>query len=129
MTDLLADIAVCPGADSMVILHGATPIGYYRIDPHSRSVAGHDFEVPALGMRAFFIDIHWQGRGFGTQALRALIADLGRRYPEARLLVLAVNVSNTAALQLYQRAGFTGNGELYHGGRAGPQQLLRRTLP
>lgn len=129
ITDLLADVAVCPEADSMVVWHDATPIGYYRIDPHSRSVAGRDFEVPALGLRAFFIDARWQGHGFGAQALAALLDDVAQRHPSSRLLVLTVHTINTAALKLYRRAGFTDDGELYHGGRAGPQHLLRRALP
>jgi GNAT superfamily N-acetyltransferase len=129
IADLLADVALCPGSEPMAILRGDTPVGYYRIEPSARSVAGRDFAVPALGLRAFFIDVHWQGRGVGTQALAALIVDLAERHPQARLLVLTVNCNNHAALQLYLRAGFTDSGELYHGGRSGPQHLLLRVLP
>ncbi|TAM60259.1 MAG: GNAT family N-acetyltransferase [Rhodanobacter sp.] len=129
IADLLADAASCPGCEPMAILHGDTPVGYYRIDANARSVAGRDFDLPALGLRAFFIDAAWQGRGLGAQALAALIADLAERHRQARLLVLAVASGNRPALRLYGRAGFVDSGALYHGGRSGPQQLLRRDLP
>lgn len=127
--NLLADAASSPDAEPMAICLGSEPVGYYRIDPHPRSVAGRDFDVPALGLRAFFIDTRWQGRGLGKLALTALLEDVIERHCDARLLVLTVNVSNHAAIRLYQRAGFTRSGELYHGGRAGPQHLMLRTLP
>jgi GNAT superfamily N-acetyltransferase len=126
---LLADVALCPDSEPMAILYGDTPVGYYRIEPRARSVANHDFALPTLGLRAFFIDTHWQGRGFGTLALATLITDLAERHPPARLLVLTVNHKNHAALRLYLRAGFHDSGELYHGGRSGPQHLLLRALP
>ncbi|MDE2154775.1 MAG: GNAT family N-acetyltransferase [Xanthomonadaceae bacterium] len=128
IADLLADAASCPGCEPVAILHGDTPVGYCRIDANARSVAGCDFGVPALGLRAFFIDAAWQGRGVGTQALAALIVDLAKRYRHARLLVLTVDSGNHSALRLYQRAGFVDSGALYHGGRSGPQRLLRRDL-
>ncbi|MDE2307370.1 MAG: GNAT family N-acetyltransferase [Xanthomonadaceae bacterium] len=129
IADLLADAANCAECEPMAILHGDTPVGYCRIDAHARSVAGRDFGLPALGLRAFFIDAAWQGRGLGTQALAALIADLAERRRQARLLVLAVASGNRPALRLYRRAGFVDSGALYHGGRSGPQLLLRRDLP
>lgn len=129
IADLLDDVALCPGSEPMAILHGVTPVGYYRIEPSARSVAGRDFERPALGLRAFFIDADWQGRGFGALALAALIADAADRHRQARLLVLTVNCSNPIAVQLYFRAGFVDSGARYHGGRSGPQHLLLRSLP
>src|SRR3546814_14264922 len=53
IADLLADVAQCPASEPMAILLGDAPVGYYRIEPTARSVAGHDFDVPALGLRAF----------------------------------------------------------------------------
>ncbi|HEY0199614.1 MAG TPA: GNAT family N-acetyltransferase [Rhodanobacter sp.] len=129
IADMLADVAASPGSEAMAILHGEVPVGCYRLDPHARSVAGHDFGQPALGVRAFFVDARWQRRGVGTAALIALIADAAERHPHARLLALTVSVDNTVALQMYRRAGFTDGGELYHGGRSGPLHLLLRTLP
>jgi RimJ/RimL family protein N-acetyltransferase len=129
ITDLLADVAQCPGSEPMAILRGDTAVGYYRLEPNARSVTGHDFAVPSLGLRAFFIDADWQRQRIGARALQALFADLARRHPAARQLVLTVSQSNHAAQRLYRRAGFTDGGELYHGGRSGPQQLLLRVLP
>lgn len=129
IADLLADVALCPASEPMAILRGDTPVGYYRIEPNARSVAGRGFELPSLGLRAFFIDADWQGQGLGKRALDALFVDLATRRPQARQLVLAVSRHNHAALRLYRRAGFNDGGELYHGGRSGPQLLLLRPLP
>ena len=127
--DLLADAASCPQSEPLVILRGECAVGYCRIEPNARSVAGHDFALPALGLRAFFIDAAWQRQGCGGQALVALVAYLAEHRPQARLLVLCVSRSNHAAQRLYRRAGFTDGGELYHDGRSGVQHLLLRTLP
>jgi ribosomal protein S18 acetylase RimI-like enzyme len=129
IADLLADVALCPDSEAMAILRGDTPVGYYRVEATPRSVTGRDLEPPSLGLRGFFIDAAWQGRGLGQLALQAMFADLARRRPWARQLVLMVDRSNHAALRLYQRAGFDDSGELYHGGRSGPQHLLLRPLP
>jgi GNAT superfamily N-acetyltransferase len=125
----LSDAELCPGSTPMAILHGRIPVGYYRIEAEARSLTGRDFGQRAVGLRSFFIDHRWQGQGIATQALHALIADLGQRHPDARLLALLVNCRNLAALRLYLRACFIDTGELYHGGRSGPQQLLWRALP
>lgn len=125
----LADAARCPGSEPMAILLDDAPIGFYRIERSARSIADRDFGVEALGLRSFFIDAERQGRGYGAQALAAMLADLTRRHPAARLLVLAVDCRNRAALSLYLRGGFEDGGGLYHGGRAGPQRLLQCRLP
>jgi GNAT superfamily N-acetyltransferase len=129
IADALADIAACPASASMAILRNDIPVGHYRIDPHGRSIAGHDFALPTLGLRAFFIDAGWQGQGLGAAALRAMFPDLVARYPGARQLALSVGSDNHVAMHLYRRAGFVASGELYHGGRCGAQQLLLRPLP
>ncbi len=129
IANALADLAHCPDSDSMIILRDDIPVGHYRIDPHARSVAGHDFTLPTLGLRAFFIDAQWQGQGLGSAALRAVFVDLAARYPTARQLALGVSADNAAALHLYSHAGFVDSGELYHGGRSGAQRLLLRPLP
>jgi GNAT superfamily N-acetyltransferase len=126
--DLLADDLRCPDSEAMAIVHGETPVGYYRIERKVSVAIGRDLEPPSLGLRAFFIDWRWQRRGFGVLAMRALLADLAIRHPRAAQLALMVNCSNREALALYRRLGFVGTDELYHGGRTGPLWLLTRPL-
>jgi len=125
----LADAAQCEGSEAMAILCDGEPIGFYRIEKQARSIADRDFERPTLGLRSFFIDARWQGRGLGTRALAAVMRDLAQRHPAARDVVLTVNVRNTPALALYRRAGFRETGGLYHGGRSGPQHVMLGALP
>ncbi len=127
--DLLADAASRPGCEPMAIVRQGRPIGFYCIETVPRVVAGRDFDRPTLGLRGFFIDDRWQGKGLATQALQVLLERLAERHPQARSLVLAVDEQNLAARALYARAGFADSGERYHGGRHGPLHLLLRTLP
>lgn len=128
MRDVLADLARCPESESMAIWRDDTVVGHYRIDPHARSVAGYDFTIPTLGLRAFFIDARCQGQGIGKAALRAMLADLAARHPDARQLALGVSADNHVARHLYSCAGFVDRGELYHDGRGQAQYLLLREL-
>lgn len=124
----LADALVCEGSEPMAILLGDRPIGFYRLEESVRSIAGHDVDWPALGLRSFFIDQAWQGRGLGSAVMAAVIDDVETRHPGIEALVLTVNCRNAPALALYLRAGFVDTGELHLGGRAGPQHLLVRKL-
>jgi ribosomal protein S18 acetylase RimI-like enzyme len=125
----LPDAERCAGSTPMAILQDDAVVGYYRIEASAHTLTGEESERGALGLRSFQIDAGRQGRGLGAGALAALLLDLRSRAPQARELVLTVDRSNAAALGLYLRAGFRDSGRLYHGGRAGPQLLLRRALP
>jgi hypothetical protein len=59
----LPDAEACEGSEPMAIVHQGQPIGFYRLEKHPRSIADMDFERPAVGLRSFFIDARWQGRG------------------------------------------------------------------
>jgi ribosomal protein S18 acetylase RimI-like enzyme len=128
IADMLADAEISANSEPMVIALGAAVVGYYRIERNASAVAGRPFAEPTLGLRSFFIDAAEQGKGLGKRAIEAIFADLAVRHPTHVRLVLTVNCSNTPALALYTQAGFEDSGELYHGGRAGPQQLLWRRL-
>jgi RimJ/RimL family protein N-acetyltransferase len=117
-----------PLSEAMAILAGDTVAGFYRLDFAPNAVAGRGFGAPSVGLRAFMLDRAWQGRGLGARATAALCADLQRRHPRRRLLVLTVNCRNTAAIAAYRRAGCIDTGELFRGGRAGPQHLMLRAL-
>jgi RimJ/RimL family protein N-acetyltransferase len=129
IADMLADAEVSMNSEPMAILRDDTVVGYYRIERKAASVTGRPDDVPSLGLRSFFIDVAHQGRGIGAAAIEALCADLARRHPDRQRLVLTVNTKNGAARHVYLNTGFIDTGELYHGGRAGPQLLLWRPLP
>lgn len=125
----LLDAEQCPGSTPVAFMLGDQAVGYARIERNGYSVIDHPAADGALGLRSFFIDHRWQGRGLGLGALHALLPWMVRHHPHARAVVLTVNCRNTAALALYRRAGFVPTGALYHGGPAGPQQLLVHPLP
>ncbi|MFC3716004.1 GNAT family N-acetyltransferase [Luteimonas soli] len=115
-------------SEAMAILVGETPVGFYRLDFRPTIVARRSIGEASVGLRAFFIDVDWQGRGLGTRAVQACCDDIRARHPDRRLLALNVNVRNVAAINAYRKAGFVETGELYLGGSAGPQYLMVRKL-
>lgn len=124
----LADAERDPLSDAMVILAGARPVGFYRLDRAPRTICGREMAEPTLGLRALFIDQRVQGRGYGRAAIEACCEDARQRYPVHPLLILAVHACNQAAIATYLRAGFHDTGERLPGGTAGLQILMLRRL-
>lgn len=54
----------------------------------------------------FFIDHHYQGRGYGKQAIRLLLQFIREQHPQCQVLQLTVNPENTRAQHLYIDVGF-----------------------
>ena len=81
-----------------------------------------------LLLRGFFVDAAAQGRGVATRAVAALPDVVRRDFPTAETVVLTVNVRNPAARAVYLRGGWVDLGELYLGGSAGPQHVMRLHL-
>lgn len=117
-----------PLSDAMVVLAGERAVGFYRLDRAAGTVCGYELDEPALGLRALFIDQRVQGRGYGSEAIRACCQDARDRHPDRCLLVLAVHCRNRAAISTYTRVGFHDTGERLPGGAAGEQQLMLKRL-
>lgn len=124
----LIDAEADPNSDAMEILADGRVVGFYRIDYAPTIVSHQHLGEACAGLRAMLIDRDRQGSGLGTSALAACCADLQRRHPRLRLLALNVNCGNWGAIRAYRKAGFVDTGELYFGGRAGPQHLFVRRL-
>jgi diamine N-acetyltransferase len=58
----------------------------------------------------FFIDQHFQGRGYGKAALEQFIELVKRAHPQCQLLQLVVHPENHWAQRLYTGAGFRPTG-------------------
>lgn len=125
--ETLQDIQEDAGKDGVVIAHGERAVGFFIL--HTGEGISNFFPdyAGAVLLRAFLMDYACQGRGFAKAAM-ALLPDFVRcHYPEARQIVLAVNERNTAASQLYLRAGFQDHG-LRRSGSKGPQLILQYPL-
>ncbi len=113
-----------PARHPYVRLEGGAPVGFLVLD-ETPSAADPSAD---LLLRGFFVDAGAQGRGVATRAVAALPDVVRRDFPAARTLVLTVNVRNPVARGVYVRGGFVDAGELYLGGSAGPQHVLRLEL-
>lgn len=58
----------------------------------------------------FFIDQHYQGQGYGKQALRLFLQFLQQQHPQCTTLQLTVNPENKRAQHLYLSIGFEPTG-------------------
>ena len=109
---------------SVVIVRDGAAVGYFQLD--TRSVPGAPAAADILGLRALAIDVGAQGQGVGRAAMAQLPAYVRERFPQRRFVVLTVHADNPPALALYRGAGFVDAGVgVYHGGRTGPQLVLR----
>ncbi|EAR07680.1 GNAT family N-acetyltransferase [Reinekea blandensis] len=125
MADLLA--ANSATRHPFVLETNGTLVGFFHID--TGYADEYDFaHAGDVGLRAFLIDHRHQGNGFGRQTMTHLPRLMQTHFPHAKRLVLTVNCKNPTAYQLYCRNGFIDDGELYHGGAAGPQHVLRMPL-
>ena len=68
-----------------------------------------DEEPACYDLQQFLIDRKWQGRGFGTAALRLILAELEeeRKYG---CVEVCVKETDAAALHVYEKLGFTDTG-------------------
>ena len=102
-------------------------VGFFKID--HKYPRTYDFARPGdLGLRAFMIDHACQGRGIGSRSMAQIGGYLRSLYPEAQALVLTVNLRNAAAIRAYAKAGLEDTGDIYSGGIAGPQHIMRLPL-
>ncbi len=60
----------------------------------------------------FFIDLHYQGQGYGKQALQSLLHFIREHHPQCKVLQLTVHPENERAQHLYVRAGFQATGAI-----------------
>lgn len=113
--------------DYHLIIESHRIVGFFVIDKGYSS--RYDFtDATELGLLGYFIDHKHQGKGFGGAACRKLREYLPREYPRYASIALTVNCKNLPAQRAYLSGGFHDTGELYQGGRSGPQHIYRMRL-
>ncbi|WP_238655077.1 GNAT family N-acetyltransferase [Paenibacillus piscarius] len=125
--ETLQDIKEDAGKAGVVIAHGERAVGFFILHTGEGITDFFPDYADAVLLRAFLMDYASQGRGFAKAAMLLLPDFVRRHYPEARQLVLAVNERNTAASQLYLRAGFQDHG-LRRNGSKGTQLIMQYPL-
>ncbi|MGD8690397.1 MAG: GNAT family N-acetyltransferase [Gammaproteobacteria bacterium] len=125
ISDLLSNVPNT--SDLHAIQHDHRIVGFFILDTAYSDT--YSFSIPGeLGLRAFFIDAKHQGRGYGRSACRTLEPYLSIKYPSYPSIALTVNCKNIAAYKTYVGSGFRDIGELFYGGKAGPQNILRMSV-
>lgn len=84
------------------LAEGETPLGLALVKDLDEEPACYD-------LQQFMIDERYQGRGFGTQALKLLLAELERER-KYTCSEVCVKKENAAALRLFAKLGFTDTG-------------------
>ena len=82
------------------------------------AAAGTHLLVPAEGVAAIgnvYTQQDRRGRGLATQVTGAVVAELVRISPALDVIALNVNMTNDAALRVYQRLGFIRYCAFYEG--------------
>jgi len=113
--------------DYHLIIESSRIIGFFIID-RGYSNRYTFTEREELGLLGYFIDSRHQGKGFGGAACRKLREYLPEKYPDYSSIALTVNCKNLPAQRAYLSGGFQDTGELFQGGRSGPQHIYRMRL-
>ena len=116
-----------PGVAMHVILAGDEVVGFFKTD--ATYAQRHDFAQPdEPGIRGMLIGKQYQHRGYGSAAMTQMPGYLRHLFPQAETAILTVNCNNPGAIKAYVLGGWHDTGELYHGGRSGPQHIYRLRL-
>ncbi|ANO32802.1 acetyltransferase [Vibrio breoganii] len=125
-----ADDFLLDGSDTThlhVIKHHGLVVGFFKLDTAYAST--YSFcSKNSIGLRTLALDQRQQGKGLGTKSVEALGDYLANHYQSYDFVYLTVNCKNPAAVACYRKGGFEDTGELYLGGEAGPQHVMRRKI-
>ncbi|MBA2693780.1 MAG: GNAT family N-acetyltransferase [Rubrobacter sp.] len=117
-----------PGVESYATLADGEAVGFFILNFDASRTAHYAAADAECGLEGFFIDHRFQGRGYGSAAVRAMRVTVAREHPGIEKVKLTVNCRNEAAIYAYLEGGFRDTGEIYHGGRSGPQRILAMPL-
>ncbi|WP_194842602.1 GNAT family N-acetyltransferase [Endozoicomonas sp. OPT23] len=122
----IEDILAAGGIDDHfhIICDENDVVGFFNIDLGFHKKMDNLSEQD-LGLRSFFIDKNFQGRGYGLKAVMLFKDYLQENYCSFSAMALTVNCKNIPAIRCYEKGGFEDTDKLYLGGLAGPQHVMR----
>lgn len=113
-------------AHAVTVMNNQVPCGFFILDFGSDK---YEFttEKNSVLLRSFSINPKFQGNGIGKNTVN-LLSDFIRKYfPETKLVVLAVNERNVAAISLYEKTGFKFD-EKTREGASGMQRIMFKNV-
>ncbi len=72
-------------------------------------------EVGSISVHGLKIALPWQRQGYGHQAFREAVKYVKRKWPDARMLNLAVDAENKPAVAIYRGFGMADSGPVFDG--------------
>ena len=124
ISNILEKLITKPETTPFLIYKEDHLAGYVQINTKWEDIAHFCDDRKTLGLEGFFLDHSVQGQGLGVPSIKAIIEKLPEIYLNYDKVALTVNCRNKAAIQTYLKGGFVDTGELYHGGRSGPQHIM-----
>jgi RimJ/RimL family protein N-acetyltransferase len=114
-------LAACenePARHPVMILHNHVPAGFFVLHGWE-GVKDYTDNKQAMLLRAYSVDLSFQGKGIAQESLRLLPDFVKKCFPLVNEIILAVNEKNTRAQHVYKKSGFVDHG-LRAMGRKGP---------
>lgn len=106
----------------IVIEKNGTISGFFILHDWE-GVKSYSTNKHALLLRAYSIDLKYQGKGIAKQSLKLLTDFVKGNFPGVNEVILAVNWQNTHAQHVYENCGFKDKG-IRVMGRKGEQSIL-----
>lgn len=100
------------GAWSRAILADGVPVGFVML--HDETLLEEPEAPGYIYLWRMMIDARHQGKGYGSEAMKA-VADYARTRPEATRIVSSYVEGDHSAAGFYERVGFTKTGEIVGG--------------
>nr|WP_131925413.1 GNAT family N-acetyltransferase [Hazenella coriacea] len=124
--EMLKEIEKNQNETSIVITADSVPVGFFVLHAGDR-VKEYTDHPHSLLLIAFSIDYYQQGKGYAKKGLSLLHDFVSKHFPTTDEIVLAVNMKNIAARQLYEKIGFQDRGGRKMGPK-GEQLILHLSL-
>ncbi|WP_079508639.1 GNAT family N-acetyltransferase [Mesobacillus jeotgali] len=99
-----------PDRHPVVIFYENVPAGFFVLHGWE-GVKDYTENQTALLLRAYSINLPYQGKGIATASIKLLKPFVKGNFPSVNEIILTVNQSNITAQTVYKRGGFVDRGE------------------
>jgi RimJ/RimL family protein N-acetyltransferase len=99
-----------PDRHPVVIFYEIEPAGFFVLHGWE-GVKEYTDNQDALLLRAYSINLLYQGKGIASASIRLLKPFVKEHFPSVNEIILAVNRSNITAQTVYKKGGFEDRGE------------------